>query len=32
MRTSSQKLARLNAVATVTEYKVEEDGSYRWTT
>jgi hypothetical protein len=30
MQTSSQKLSRLNAVATLVEYEVEEDGSYRW--
>ncbi len=29
-QTASQKMARLNAVATVVEYEVEEDGSYRW--
>ena len=30
VQTSSEKLARLNVVATVVEYEVEEDGSYRW--
>ncbi len=30
IQTSSQKMARLNSVATVVEYEVEEDGSYRW--
>ena len=25
-----QKMARLNSVATIVEYEVEEDGSYRW--
>ena len=29
-RTASEKMARLNAVATVVEYEVEGDGSYRW--
>ena len=29
-RTASEKMGRLNAVATVVEYEVEEDGSYRW--
>ncbi|MDP9480982.1 MAG: hypothetical protein M3R38_35845 [Actinomycetota bacterium] len=28
--TASRKMARLNAVATVVEFEVEEDGSYRW--
>jgi hypothetical protein len=30
VQTSSQKMGRLNAVATVVEYEVEEDGAYRW--
>ncbi len=30
VRTASEKMGRLNAVATVVEYEVEEDGSYRW--
>jgi len=29
-QTGSQKLAHLNSVATVIEYDVAEDGSYRW--
>ena len=29
-QTASEKLGRLNAVATVVEYEVEEDGSYSW--
>jgi len=31
MQTASEKLARLNSVAIVAEYDVEQDGSYRWT-
>lgn len=30
-QTASEKLARLNRVATAIEYEVAEDGSYRWT-
>jgi hypothetical protein len=30
-QTASEKLARLNSVAIVAEYDVDEDGSYRWT-
>jgi hypothetical protein len=29
--TESQALGRLNEVATIVEFDVEEDGSYRWT-
>jgi hypothetical protein len=31
VQTASEKLARLNSVAIVAEYDVDEDGSYRWT-
>lgn len=30
-QTESERLMRLNSVATAVEYDVEQDGSYRWT-
>jgi len=30
-QTDSEKLGHLNSIATVIEYDVDEDGSYRWT-
>ena len=31
VQTESERLMRLNSVATAVEYDVEQDGSYRWT-
>ncbi len=30
MQTASERMARLNSIATGVEYEVEEDGSYNW--